>query len=156
METPNIEYLNGPSQEPMPLPAPSANHQYTQPLTQSDRILAAIAHASLWLNVFTGFLGLAVAGGIWLAYRTRQRWVAGQALQALFLQATALGLGLLTAILFKMGVLTFWTIVGLLFFPLACITGLGMIALFLYSIFGAVQALAGNDFRYPIIGVVAD
>ncbi len=156
METPNIEYINGPSQEPMPLPAPSANHQYTQPLTQGDRFIAAIAHASLWLNLFTGFLGLAVAGGIWLVYRSRQRWVAGQALQALFLQLGVLGLIVLTTVLVGLGKLTFWTIIGLLFFPLACATGFGVIALFLYSIFGAVQALAGNDFRYPIIGVVAD
>ncbi|MFN8498055.1 MAG: DUF4870 domain-containing protein [Anaerolineae bacterium] len=155
MESPNIEYISGPSQEPMPLPAPSSNH-YITPLTQSDRIIAAIAHASIWLNLFTAFLGLAVAGGIWLLYRSRQRWVAGQALQALFLQFGALALIALTAILAGLGKLTFWTIIGLLFFPLACVTGFGVLALLAYSIWGAVQALAGRDFRYPIIGVVAD
>ncbi|MFN8482113.1 MAG: DUF4870 domain-containing protein [Anaerolineae bacterium] len=155
MESPNIEYISGPGQEPMPLPAPSSNH-YTRPLTQGDRIIAAIAHASVWLNLFTAFLGLAVAGGIWLLYRNRERWVAGQALQALFLQFGVLALIALTAILAALGKFTFWTIIGLLFFPLACVTGFGVIALFLYSIWGAVQALAGRDFRYPIIGVVAD
>ncbi|MFN8471342.1 MAG: DUF4870 domain-containing protein [Anaerolineae bacterium] len=156
MESPNIEYISGPSQEPMPLPAPSSDQHFSRPLTQGDRIIAAIAHASVWLNLFTAFLGIAVAGGIWLLYRSRQRWVAGQALQALFLQFGVLALIVATMIFVGLGKLTFWTIIGLLFFPLACATGFGVIALFLYSIFGAVQALAGRDFRYPIIGVVAD
>lgn len=124
--------------------------------TQDDRLMAALAHASMWLNLVTGFLGLAVSGGIWLVYRNRQRWVAGQALQATFLQIVMiLAIGA-SIVLLGLGSGLWWTIIGLAFFPLACLTGLLSVGLFAYSLYGALKVYNGEDFRYPVVGVVVD
>ena len=142
--------------EPMaalPAPTPVA---YTRPITNDDRLMAALAHASMWLNLITGFLGLAVSAGIWLVYRNRQRWVAGQALQATFLQIVMiLAIGV-SVVCFGLGTGLWWTLVGLLFFPLACVAGLAAVALFFYSLYGALQVYTGRDFRYPVVGIVVD
>ncbi len=144
-----------PALPPVALPNGASGYG-TQPITDYDRLMAALAHASMWLNLVTGFLGLAVSAGIWLVYRQRQRWVAGQALQATFLQiAMILGLGMAAAF-FGLGAHFWWTIVGLLFFPLACVAGLLSVGLFFYSLYGALQVYTGRDFRYPIVGIVVD
>ncbi len=55
-------------------------------LTENERTLAALAHACTLLNLVTGFLGVIVAGIIWLSYRDRSRYVAFQALQSAVFQ----------------------------------------------------------------------
>ncbi len=143
-------------QEPLaqlPAPAPLA---YPHPVTDDDRLMAALAHASMWLNLVSGFLGLAVSAGIWLVYRNRQRWVARQALQATFLQIVmilAIGLAVVSV---GLGTGLWWTLIGLLFFPLACLAALGVVGLFAYSLYAAYQVYQGRDFRYPIVGIVMD
>ena len=137
------------------LPAPLAT-PYARSISDDDRLMAALAHASMWLNLITGFLGLAVSAGIWLVYRNRQRWVAGQALQATFLQIVMiLAIGL-AVVCFGLGTGLWWTLVGLLFFPLACVAGLVAVGLFFYSLYGALQVYTGRDFRYPVVGIVVD
>lgn len=140
----------------LPLPAPTDNNPYTHTVSDDERLMAALAHASMWLNLVTGFLGLAVSGGIWLVYRQRSRWVAGQALQATFLQIVmilAIGAAIVS---FGLGAGLWWTIIGLLFFPLACVAAVTAVALFVYSLYGALQVYTGRDFRYPIVGIVVD
>ena len=50
--------------------------------TQEERTWSALAHLSVFLNLFTGFLGPVAAGIIWLVYRDRSPQVAFQALQS--------------------------------------------------------------------------
>lgn len=136
----------------MPAPAPLS----TQVIDGDDRLMAGLAHASMWLNIPTAFLGLAIAGGIWLVYRNRNAWVAGQALQATFWQ---IGVGIalvMAAASVWLGVHLWWTIIGLLFFPMACVAGVAVLGMFLYSLYAALQAFSGRDFRYPIVGVASD
>ena len=149
------EWERGGSTPVLPLPAPT-DAPSTTGITDDDRLLAALAHGSMWLNLVTGFLGLAVSGGIWLVYRNRSRWVAGQALQATFLQLLyVLAVGAMGTS-FGLGAALWWTGIGLAFFPLGCLVGLVVVGLFFYSLYGALQAYAGRDFRHPILGVVVD
>ena len=141
-----------------PAPAPAPTWLSTQVIDGDDRLMAGLAHASIWLNLVTGFLGLAVAGGIWLVYRNRNdgQWVAGQALQATFWQLGVLAAMLVGGASMWLGAHLLWTIIGLLFFPLACLAGFAIIVMFLYSLYSALQGFSGRDFRYPIVGVAAD
>ena len=124
-----------------PAPAPAPTWLSTQVIDGDDRLMAGLAHAS-----------------IWLVYRNRNdgQWVAGQALQATFWQLGVLAAMLVGGASMWLGAHLWWTIIGLLFFPLACVAGFAMIGMFLYSLYAALQGFSGRDFRYPIVGVAAD
>jgi uncharacterized Tic20 family protein len=50
--------------------------------TQEERTWSALAHLSVFLNLFTGFLGPVAAAVIWLVYKTARRRWPFQALQS--------------------------------------------------------------------------
>ena len=54
--------------------------------TYTEQTWSALAHLSIFLNLFTGFLGPIAAFCIWLVYRNRSRTVAFHALQSLWYQ----------------------------------------------------------------------
>jgi uncharacterized Tic20 family protein len=144
--------------------------------TQDERILAALAHASVILP-FWGLIGAFI---IWATQREKSRLVRFQALQGAAYQLTLvlcgflclacymcsfLGTFLVQFGLAPLGIMAVESgseigIVGLLvpmlsvFIPFLVIGVLAFVALafVLYGLYGAVQVIQGHDFRYVIIG----
>lgn len=144
--------------------------------TQDERILAALAHASVILP-FWGLIGSIV---IWATQRERSSFVGFQALQGVAYQmilvlggfaggacyaCSFFGLFLLTpvGVLAAEGMADPNTTGGLVavlialattFFPF-CILGLFVLigfAFVLYGLYGAVRVLQGHHFRYAVVG----
>jgi len=141
-------------------------NEITKP-TQDERLVAALAHASVILGLFTsGMGGITAALVIWVTQKERSRYVAFQAMQAMVYQGIAMLLGIIGWGCYMCGV------VGSLipFFvnpgayqdtpPLTFFVSLGIIPLIflvvgvfiLYGLWGALRAFQGRDFRYVIIG----
>ncbi len=136
--------------------------------TQDERILAAVAHGSILLGMFTnGIGGIATTLVIWLTQKEKSAYVAAQALQALVFQAITF----VIAMIFFMCWGFLW--VGTLFLPLitnpaaydsAPPPGMffslallivpfafGLVTL-LYGLLGAFKSFKGHDFKYIAVG----
>lgn len=135
---------------------------------QDERMLAAAAHGSILLSIFTnGIGGIAAALVIWITQKEKSEYVRFQALQALVYQAA-------TFIVF-MGLWFCWGMawMGLLIPPLIISpgayetappptmwVGLSLITVpicagfltMLYGLWGALRSFSGHDFRYLVIG----
>lgn len=124
------------------------------PLDASEEhTLALLAHLSVLLNLFTGWLGLIPPFIIYLAYKDRSRYVAFQSLQALIFQlifffASGLLVGVAWAIT---GVLSL-VVVGLCLVPFALLISLAPLASCVYGIVAAVKTNNGEDFKYWLVG----
>jgi uncharacterized protein len=113
--------------------------------TQEERTWSALAHLSVFLNLFTGFLGPVAAGIIWLVYKDRSPQVAFQALQSAAYQVAWIVLlgagwaltGLLTLIL-----------IGFLLIPVMAIA---TVVPFVHMAYAAYRVSQGDDYRYPIV-----
>lgn len=137
----------------------------TQP-DQDERLLGALAHASVVVNAFN-LSGMLAATLIWATQRERSRFIRDHALQALAYQAAVLlaltllfvlwsgcmALALLPAVLrpdlYAEGgpPAQVWVVLATLVVPLAL-----SIAAALYGLYAAYQALRGRPFRYPLVG----
>jgi uncharacterized Tic20 family protein len=137
-------------------------------LSQDERGLAALAHGSVLVGLFTnGIGGIGAALVIWITQKEKSAYVAGQALQALAYQivTTVISLlgwccwGVLLMALTLPPVIAnpdayekappdgLWVGLALIVVPLA-IWGLTV----LYGLYGALRSLRGDDFKYAIIG----
>jgi len=142
-------------------------------VTQDERIMAALAHASVILS-FWGLIGAIV---IWATQREKSRFVGFQALQVIVYQLVLIVFGFLgfgcymcsffgmfalipSGIVVARDVPEAEDIIGMLmatlttFFPF-CIMGilsLVWVAFVAYSLYGAARVLQGYDFRYALIG----
>ena len=113
--------------------------------TQEERTWSALSHLSVFLNLFTGFLGPVAAGIIWLVYKDRSPQVAFQALQSAAYQVAWIVLlgagwaltGLLTLIL-----------IGFLLVPVMAIA---TVVPFVHMAYAAYRVSQGDDYRYPIV-----
>ena len=127
------------------------------PLRESDRVLAGIAH----LSVF--FAPLLLPLIIWLALQPSAPYPARQGKQAFFFHlaiaaasfALVLALGLLAVLLLALGVASNSpgaVVPAVLLVP---IIGLAVVALAVvmlgYSIYGAIQTFQGLPFSYPFM-----
>jgi uncharacterized protein len=111
--------------------------------SKDENTWSVLAHLSVFLNLFTGFLGPVAALVIWLMYRDRSPRVSFHALQSLWYQVAwvvilAVGwtvAGLLTIIL--VGFLLFPVMIALTFVP------------FVHMGYAAYKVSQGLDYRYP-------
>ncbi len=112
--------------------------------TQEERTWSVLAHLSIFLNLFTGFLGPVAALVIWLVYKDRSQKVAFHALQSMWYQVAWLVLlgvgwaltGLLTLIL-----------IGFLLMPMmALVTVVPLV----HAAYGAYRVSKG-DYRYAFV-----
>ncbi len=145
-------------------------------VTQDERILAALAHASVILP-FWGLIGAIV---VWATQREKSRFVNFQALQGAAYQLcliilafigggcymfASFGMFLVMPVsMISMGDMSdpnaMEGIIGMLvamssFFLPVCLTGIFFLvgaAFVCYGLYGAVRVLQGDDFRYAIIG----
>ncbi len=112
---------------------------------KDENTWSVLAHLSVFLNLFTGFLGPVAAFVIWLMYKDRSPRVSFHALQSALYQLAwmvilAVGwavAGLLTIIL-----------VGFLLFPLMTVL---TVAPFVHMAYAAYKVNQGVDYRYPLV-----
>ncbi len=136
--------------------------------TQDERLMAALAHASIILGPFTsGVGGIVAALVIWLTQREKSKYVAFQALQAVAYQGVGGVRGIIGWGCYVCGIFgslipvfvhprayqhappppTFWAAMCLL--PLIFLA-MGIFAL--YGLWAAWCAWQGRDFRYVVLG----
>jgi uncharacterized Tic20 family protein len=134
--------------------------------TQDERVMAAIAHATIVFSA-VGFIGPLV---IWGTQREKSKFLGFQALQAAAYQFILLLGGLLAGALYMCSFFGV-PISGLFFAPFdegaglclpfmtfSCTFGilflimLAWLAYVGYGLFGAVSVLQGRDFRYALLG----
>lgn len=154
---PSPQANSTPEETPTPNPKPAdpkpATVQSGQVLPHEERTWAMLAHLSVLLNLFTGFLGGVAAFIIYLVYKDRSRLIAYHAMQSLIFQAiTWLGAGLVSSLLISVG-----TLLGFLIIPLLCLIPGFLILLLvpaslIYGIIGGVKVNNGEDFRYWQVG----
>ena len=111
---------------------------------QEERTWSVLSHLSMFLNLFTGFLGPVAALIIWLVYKDRSQRVAFHALQSMWYQigwlvVLAVGwtvTGLLTLIL-----------IGFLLIPVMAIVS---VVPFVHAAYAAYRVSRDDSYRYPI------
>ncbi len=107
-----------------------------------ERTWSALAHLSIFLNLFTGFLGPVVAFAIWVAYRGRSQRVAFHAMRSLWYQLAWL-------VILAVG----WTVTGILTlvligFLLVPVMLLLSLVPFVHAAYAAYKAGRGVEYRY--------
>ncbi len=112
---------------------------------QEEKTWSILAHLSIFLNLFTGFLGPVAALVIWLVYRDRSPKVAFHALQSMWYQVAWL-------VLLGAG----WAFTGLLMliligFLLVPVMALLTIVPFVHASYAAYKLSRGADYRYPFV-----
>ena len=143
------EKMSNPSEEEIP-EIGTAN----APLSpENERTWAMLAHLSVLVNLFTGFLGGIFAIVVYFIYKDRSRYVAYHAMQSFLFQViTWLGAGLISAFFITIG-----AVFGIFIIPLLCLVPgflilLAIPASLIYGIVGAVQVNNGEDFKYWQVG----
>jgi uncharacterized protein len=117
---------------------------------KDENTWSVLAHLSVFLNLFTGFLGPVAALVIWLMYRDRSPRVSFHALQSLWYQVAWVVIlvvgwsvaGLLTII-----------VVGFLLFPVMIVL---TIVPFVHMAYAAYKVSQGIDYRYPWIAELVE
>ena len=114
--------------------------------TRDERTWSVLAHLSMFLNLFTGFMGPVAALVIWLVYRDRSPEVAFHALQSMWYQlawVVILGAGWALT-----GLLTV-VLVGFLLIPVMVVL---TIVPFVHAGYAAYKVSNGEDYRYAFVG----
>ncbi|QIN79791.1 DUF4870 domain-containing protein [Rubrobacter marinus] len=122
-----------------PAPGPQAMSE------GEERTWSALAHLSVFANLFTGFLGPVVALVIWLVYKDRSERVAFQALQSVWYQVA--WLAILGAGWVVTGVLTI-VLIGFLLIPVMALVTL---VPFVHGAYAAYKVNKYGEYRYPLI-----
>ena len=156
---------------------PALNEEKPQrTLTQNERTMAALAHASVVLTFVIalgsgglGFLlGVLVPLLIWLAYKDKSAYVSFQALQATVFQAVSVIVMVIVVAVSIALIVVGWTVsgaltailIGLCLMPFAVLITvvLALVVLILpfaqlgYGLYAAYETYQGRDFRYWLIG----
>lgn len=157
----NVPRGNRTGTQAVPPPAPAAGMPPSYIVTTSEeRLLAALAHGSALITLFTGFAGILISFFIWLSQRDRSTYVAYQALQATVFQLVCLGIvavsATVLAVLWVVTGILAMCLVGLLLVPFALAATLALVVLpfaaAIYSLVAAYQTYNGRDYRYPSVG----
>ena len=157
------------------LPAPGGEKPQ-RALTQDERTMAALAHASVVLTFVLalgtgglgGLLGILVPLLIWLTYKEKSAYVSFQALQATVFQAVSILLMVVVLAVSIILIVVGWTIsgaltavlIGLCLMPFALLITvvLALLVLILplaqlgYGLYAAYETYQGRDFRYWLVG----
>ena len=112
---------------------------------QEEKSWSILAHLSVFLNLFTGFLGPVAALVIWLVYKDRSQKVAFHALQSMWYQVAWL-------VLLGIG----WAFTGLLMliligFLLVPVMALLTLVPFANAAYAAYKVSRGIDYHYPVV-----
>ena len=137
--------------EQLPPPAPEAIP------TSKEHNWAMLAHLSILLNLFTGFLGPILAFIIYFVYRDRSRYIAYQSLQAgIFQLIVWVGTGLVIGAMWLVTAALSIVLIGLLCVPFTLLGTIFLLfvplASLVYGVIAAVKCSNGEDFRYWLVG----
>ena len=113
-----------------------------EPSPGDENTWSVLAHLSIFLNLFTGFLGPVAALIIWLVYRNRSPRVSFHALQSLWYQVAWMGL-----------LVVGWTVTGILMHVLVGFLLIPVMLLlslfpFAHAAYAAYRVNQGVDYRY--------
>ena len=111
---------------------------------QDERTWSVLAHLSMFLNLFTGFLGPVAALIIWLVYRDRSEKVAFHALQSMWYQ---IGWLVVLAVGWTLSGLLTIVLVGFLLIPVMAVVS---VVPFAHAGYAAYRVGKGDEYRYPI------
>ena len=122
-------------------------------MTQDEKTWAALAHASILLNLVTGFGGVIAAFLIWLLKKEESEYISFQSLEAWVYQAAMLVASVILWVV--VAILTTIASALVVTIPLLCLivpAGIvAQIALIGYGCYGAYACFEGRDFRYLLI-----
>lgn len=138
-----VEQLPPPAVEPI---SPAQEHNW-----------AMLAHMSILLNLFTGFLGPVVALIIYLVYKDRSRYIAYQSLQSTIFQLVVwVGVGLVIGAIWLITLVLSIFLIGLLLIPFTLLATLFLLVVplgsLVYGVYAGIQCSHGEDFRYWLVG----
>ena len=111
---------------------------------QEEKTWSVLSHLSMFLNLFTGFLGPVAALIIWLLYKDRSRKVAFHALESMWYQ-------IVWFVILAVG----WTVTGLLTmiligFLLIPVMAVVSVVPFVHAAYAAYRVSRDEGYRYPI------
>src|SRR5919202_520837 len=124
---------------------PAGGIQTTTLDPKDENTWSILAHLSVFLNLFTGFLGPVAALVIWLMYRERSPRVSFHALQSALYQVA--WIVILAAGWSVAGLLTL-ILVGFLLFPVMMVA---TVVPFAHMAYAAYLVNQGIDYRYPLV-----
>jgi uncharacterized Tic20 family protein len=104
-----------------------------------------LAHLSMFLNLFTGFLGPVAALIIWLVYKDRSSRVAFNALQSMWYQ---IGWLVILAVGWTLTTLLLVVLIGLLLIPVMAVVS---VLPFVHAGYAAYRVSKGDNYRYPFV-----
>ena len=111
---------------------------------QDERTWSVLAHLSMFLNLFTGFLGPVAALVIWLVYRDRSEKVAFHALESMWYQ---IGWLVILAVGWTVTGLLTLVLIGLLLIPVMAVAS---VVPFVHADYAAYRVGEGDEYRYPV------
>jgi uncharacterized Tic20 family protein len=117
---------------------------------QEERTWAVLSHLSMFLNLFTGFLGPVAALIIWLVYKDRSRKVAFNALESMWYQ---LGWLLILAVGWTVTGLLTMVLIGFLLIPVMAVVS---VVPFVHAGYAAYRVSKGEEYRYPVAADLTD
>ena len=112
--------------------------------SQDERTWSVLSHLSMFLNLFTGFLGPVAALIIWLVYKDRSQKVAFHALQSMWYQ---IGWLVILAVGWTVTGLLTMILVGFLLIPVMAIVS---VVPFVHAGYAAYRVSQGEEYRYPM------
>jgi len=110
---------------------------------QDEKTWSVLSHLSMFLNLFTGFLGPVAALIIWLVYKDRSQKVAFHALQSMWYQ---IGWLVILAVGWTVTALLLVVLVGFVHIPVMAIVS---VVPFIHAVYAAYRVSQGEDYRYP-------
>ena len=111
---------------------------------QEERTWSGLSHLSMFLNLFTGFLGPVAALIIWLVYKDRSSRVAFNALQSMWYQ---IGWLVILAVGWTVTGLLTMILIGFLLIPVMAIVS---VVPFVHAAYAAYRVSRDEGYRYPI------
>ena len=165
-----------PVEEAAGLPAVPGEEKPPRALTQDERTMAALAHASVVLTFVValgtgglgGLVGILVPLLIWLSYREKSAYVSFQALQATVFQIVSILVMVILVVASIILIVVGWTVsgaltavlIGLCLMPFALLITviLALLVLILplaqlgYGLYAAYETYQGRDVRYWLVG----
>ena len=112
---------------------------------QEERTWSVLSHLSMFLNLFTGFLGPVAALIIWLIYKDRSQKVAFHALQSMWYQ---IGWLVILAVGWTVTTLLLVVLVGFVLIPVMAIVS---VVPFVHAGYADYRVSQGEEYRYPFV-----
>src|SRR5215208_5670187 len=118
--------------------------------SQEERTWSVLSHLSMFLNLFTGFLGPVAALLIWLVFKDRSRKVAFHALESMWYQ---IGWLVILAVGWTVTGLLTMILIGFLLIPVMAIVS---VVPFVHAAYAAYRVSRDDAYRYPIAADLAE